>query len=390
MVFHAELGSQGERVERLVALAGALVPHVPGRRPAAGRARRAAGQGRSGHRHGRRVPRAAGHHGRPLRPRRRASRAAVAAAIREHYAPKGPDDRCPTAPASVAVALADKLDTLVGFFAAGIRPTGSKDPFALRRAGARRHPADPRERPAPAAARGVRGGARAAMATGFAGRRRPVGRADSRFFADRLKVHLRERGVRHDLIAAVVRGRRRGRSRPPARPGRGAAARSSTARTARNLLTAYRRASNIVAHRGEEGRPALRRPARSPALLVEPAERGAVRGARDAPAARSRRRSRAEDYRRRDGGAGRLARHRSTRSSTAVMVNATEPDLRANRLLLLGQIRSALRRGGGLLADRGRGAGRELSGASRAEDGRPMTQVGLRVRRRPGRRHGAR
>ena len=59
---------------------------------------------------------------------------AVAAAIAEHYAPKGPDDCCPSAPASVAVALADKLDTLAGFFAADIKPTGSKDPFALRRA----------------------------------------------------------------------------------------------------------------------------------------------------------------------------------------------------------------------------------------------------------------
>ena len=76
----------------------------------------------------------------------------VALAIREHYGPKGPDDQCPTAPESIAVALADKLDSLVGFFAAGIRPTGTKDPFALRRAGARRDPAGVRERAAPATA----------------------------------------------------------------------------------------------------------------------------------------------------------------------------------------------------------------------------------------------
>ena len=79
----------------------------------------------------------------------------MAEAIREHYTPKGPDDRCPTAPVSVAVALADKLDTLVGFFAVGIRPTGSKDPFALRRAGLGVIRLDLRERPAPAAARGA-------------------------------------------------------------------------------------------------------------------------------------------------------------------------------------------------------------------------------------------
>jgi glycyl-tRNA synthetase beta chain len=60
--------------------------------------------------------------------------AAVAEAIGEHYAPQGPGDRCPTAPVSVAVALADKIDTLVGFFGIGEKPTGSKDPFALRRA----------------------------------------------------------------------------------------------------------------------------------------------------------------------------------------------------------------------------------------------------------------
>jgi glycyl-tRNA synthetase beta chain len=59
---------------------------------------------------------------------------AVADAIAGHYAPQGPSDRCPTAPVAVAVALADKLDTLVGFFAIDEKPTGSKDPFALRRA----------------------------------------------------------------------------------------------------------------------------------------------------------------------------------------------------------------------------------------------------------------
>src|SRR6266481_6863703 len=58
----------------------------------------------------------------------------VTNAIAEHYAPLGPSDRCPSAPVSVAVSLADKIDTLVGFWGIGERPTGSKDPFALRRA----------------------------------------------------------------------------------------------------------------------------------------------------------------------------------------------------------------------------------------------------------------
>ena len=59
---------------------------------------------------------------------------AVADAIRDHYSPLGPSDDCPTAPVSVAVALADKIDTLVGFWAIDEKPTGSKDPYALRRA----------------------------------------------------------------------------------------------------------------------------------------------------------------------------------------------------------------------------------------------------------------
>ena len=58
----------------------------------------------------------------------------VAAAIEEHYKPQGPNDRIPAAPVSIAVALADKLDTLVGFWAIDEKPTGSKDPYALRRA----------------------------------------------------------------------------------------------------------------------------------------------------------------------------------------------------------------------------------------------------------------
>ena len=79
-------------------------------------------------------PELQGDHWRPLA-QAQGEPKAIADAISDHYAPKGPDDACPSAPESVVVALADKLDTLAGFFAADIRPTGSKDPFALRRAG---------------------------------------------------------------------------------------------------------------------------------------------------------------------------------------------------------------------------------------------------------------
>jgi len=123
---------------------------------------------------------------------------AVAEAIGSHYQPQGPSDDCPAAPVSVAVAMADKIDTLVGFFAIKELPTGSKDPYALRRAalGVIRLVLE----------NDLRVGLRdlfleAAKLYGMPG----DGAADllRDFFADRLKVHLRSQGVRHDLIASV-------------------------------------------------------------------------------------------------------------------------------------------------------------------------------------------
>ncbi|UVI38826.1 glycine--tRNA ligase subunit beta [Qipengyuania spongiae] len=123
----------------------------------------------------------------------------VADAIRDHYKPVGQGDDVPTAPVTVAVSLADKLDTLISFFAIGEKPTGSKDPFALRRA-----------------AIGV---LLMVASTGFriplysvVDRTNPTASSDERnpmyngfvaFLADRLKVQQREAGVRHDLIDAV-------------------------------------------------------------------------------------------------------------------------------------------------------------------------------------------
>lgn len=130
--------------------------------------------------------------------------ASVAAACEEHYKPQGPTDRVPTDPVSVAVALADKVDTLVGFWAIDEKPTGSKDPYALRRA-----------------ALGV---IRIALDRGFdfyprhflekhIKEIRPtlsdadisdIGDSFRVFFEDRLTVQLREDGARHDLVAAVI------------------------------------------------------------------------------------------------------------------------------------------------------------------------------------------
>jgi glycyl-tRNA synthetase beta chain len=337
MVFHAALGTQGQRVERMVALAGVLASYVPGvdrllaeRAALLSKADLVTGmvgefpelQGIMG-----------GHYaaaqGEP---------APVALAVREHYAPKGPDDDCPTAPESVAVALADKLDTLVGFFAAGIRPTGSKDPFALRRAGlgAIRLVFENRLRLP------LRPTAAAALA-GYGDRFESVDAGELArdvigFLADRLKVHLRERGVRHDLIAAAfAAGDEDDIVRLVARAEALQAFMASE--DGRNLLSAFRRAGNIVAI--EEKRDGRRYDGAPVAgALVEPAEE-ALHSALEGAGLRISAALAGEDY---GGAMADLAALRKPVDGffDAVMVNAPEPDLRLNRLLLLSRIRSAL------------------------------------------------
>lgn len=121
---------------------------------------------------------------------------AVADAIRDHYKPVGQGDEIPTAPLTIAVSLADKLDTLVGFFQIGEKPTGSKDPFALRRASL-----------------GILGliienGIRVSMRDLLTAAMHPgggnAGRSLADFLIERLKVQQREAGIRHDMIDAVV------------------------------------------------------------------------------------------------------------------------------------------------------------------------------------------
>lgn len=152
----------------------------------------------------------------------------VANAIRDHYKPVGQGDDVPTAPVTVAVALADKLDTLRSFFSIDEKPTGSKDPFALRRA-----------------ALGVirtltENGLRFAVADGEL----------LDFFADRLKVQQREAGVRHDLIDAVFAlGGEDDLVRLLARVKALQAFMATEDGT--NLLAGYKRAANILKQAGE-------------------------------------------------------------------------------------------------------------------------------------------
>ncbi len=169
----------------------------------------------------------------------------VAGAIGDHYAPQGPGDSCPTDSLSVAVALADKVDTLIGFFAIDEKPSGSKDPFALRRAalGIIRLILQNRVR---LDLRSVLGESLARYAGNLdtlvdAGE---VVEAVMAFFADRLQVYLRGEGVRHDLIAAAFALRENDLVRLLARVEALSAFLDSD--DGSNLLTAYRRANNIV------------------------------------------------------------------------------------------------------------------------------------------------
>jgi len=277
----------------------------------------------------------------------------VAEAIAEHYSPLGPNDACPSAPVSVAVALADKLDTLVGFFAIDEKPTGSKDPFALRRAAlgvirlilqndvrlslravigeAMEYYANvlPKKPPLERMADEVEGVPSVAESV-----------ADDlmAFVADRLKVHLREEGVRHDHIDAVfalageddlVRLVARVRALGDFVAGDDGA----------NLLTAYKRATNIVrAEEKKDGAPYI---GEADGALLDAAEETALFAALAAAQPEIAKTVAAEDF---AGAMSALAKLRGPVDAffDNVTVNADDADVRRNRLLLLSQIRTAL------------------------------------------------
>ncbi len=168
----------------------------------------------------------------------------VAEAIADHYSPLGPSDRCPSAPISIAVALADKIDTLVGFFGINELPTGSKDPFALRRA-------------ALSVIRLITENElqlnlRQAFEASFSAYTGELTQSVDEtinalmsFIADRLKVALKDKGVRHDLITAVFAlGDEDDLVRLLSRVD--ALAELLQTDNGANLLAAYRRAANIV------------------------------------------------------------------------------------------------------------------------------------------------
>jgi len=198
IVFHEKLGTQAERIKRIERLAAEIAPLVGADVEKAKRAAHLAKADLLAEVVGE-FPELQGLMGKYYA-LAQGEDVSVAAASEEHYKPQGPADRVPTDPVSVAVALADKIDTLVGFWAIDEKPTGSKDPYALRRAalGVIRLIVENALRlPLLNVAKSTMVGL---PAKGDA--QKLPGDLLS-FFADRLKVQLRDQGARHDLVDAV-------------------------------------------------------------------------------------------------------------------------------------------------------------------------------------------
>ncbi len=326
VTFHAKLGTQGDRARRLARLARHLAPLV-GADPAL--AERAALLAKADLTSGMvgEFPELQGVMG-GYYARGDGEDPRVASAVRDHYAPRGPSDPVPSEPVTVAAALADKIDQLAGFFAAGEAPTGSGDPYALRRA-------------ALGVIRLVReNGLRLPLAAVFAetAPAAPVAELMA-FVAERLRVQLRAEGKRHDVLAAVFAAASdddltRALARTDA-----VAALLGTADGA-DLLTAYRRAANIG--RIEDKRDGPHEGAPDPALLAEPEEQ-ALAAALDVAEPMVLASLRAEAY---ADAMRALAALRPPLDAffDRVTVNAPDPALRLNRLRLLRRVRATMDR----------------------------------------------
>ncbi|TPL42189.1 glycine--tRNA ligase subunit beta [Mesorhizobium sp. B2-4-6] len=327
VTFHAKLGTQGQRVERIKRLAVELAPIVGADVALVARAAVLAKADLQTEVVGE-FPELQGAMGRKYA-LLQGEHPSVAAAAEEHYKPQGPSDRVPTDPVSVAVALADKLDTLTGFWAIDEKPTGSKDPFALRRAalGVVRILIENRIRLALASV----------FAKAFANFK---GGADQSsdllaFFHDRLKVYLRDQGARHDLIDAVI---------TPASDDllqivRRVEALGSLLDTdeGKNLLAGTKRAANILA--AEEKKKTLVAETVEPALFREEAEKKLFAAVNQAE------KEAGQAIQNEDFSAAMLAlsvlREPVDSFFEGVLVNDEDQAVRANRLALLARIRAA-------------------------------------------------
>jgi glycyl-tRNA synthetase beta chain len=328
IIFHEKLGSQHDRIERVRNLAREVAPRVGADPDLAERAAILAKadlvSGMVGE-----FPELQGVMGRYYALDQEEN-PAVANAIAAHYKPLGPSDEVPREPVAIALALADKLDVLMGFWAIDEKPTGSKDPYALRRA-----------------ALGVirivlENGVRLPLLQQF----RSQARGDAKlqeeaaknllaFFADRLKVHLRDQGARHDLVDAVFALGGDDLLMIVRRVD--ALGRFLDSDDGEHLLTGTKRAINIL--RIEEKKDGVAYDqAPDPSLLKRPEEQALAKAVdeveREAAAAVAR-----EDF---AAAMSEMAKLRAPVDAffDSVTVNTQEPDLRANRLRLLNRIRA--------------------------------------------------
>jgi len=331
IVFHAKLGTQYERVERIEALAGEIAAQIGADVKKAKRAARLAKADLTSGVVGE-FPELQGVMGRYYA-LNDGEDAEVADAVRDHYKPQGPNDPLSTSRVSWSVALADKLDTLVGMFANGERPTGSGDPYALRRAalGIIRISIE----------KDLRFSIKEMCdwaATPFKAATTSVSDDLLPFFADRLKVALRDKGARHDLIDAVFS---LGNEFDLVRLRNRVEALQAFLKTddGANLLAGYKRAANILkAEEKKDGKAYIGEVEEG--QLAEPAERAlfaalSVARAATMPALA------AEDF------AGAMRTMAGLRAPVdaffdKVKVNADDPKVRANRLNLLASLRATL------------------------------------------------
>jgi glycyl-tRNA synthetase beta chain len=328
ITFHEKLGSQYQRVQRVWKLAREVAPRVGAEPDLAERAAILAKADLVSFMVGE-FPELQGVMGRYYALDQEEN-PSVADAIAAHYKPLGPSDEVPREPVAIAVALADKLDALMGFWAIEEKPTGSKDPYALRRA-----------------ALGVirtvlENGVRLPLLQQF----RSGARGDAKlqeeaaknllaFFADRLKVHLREQGARHDLVDAVFALGGDDLLMIVRRVD--ALGRFLDTEDGEHLLTGTKRAINIL--RIEEKKDGVAYDQAPDAGLLKRPEEQALATAvdeveREAAAAVAR-----EDF---AAAMSEMAKLRAPVDAffDSVTVNTQELDLRANRLRLLNRIRA--------------------------------------------------
>ena len=360
IVFHEKLGTQGERVARIASLARGIAPNIGADVQLASRGAQLAKADLVTEMVGE-FPELQGLMGRKYAALQ-GEHPSVCAAVEEHYKPVGPSDRVPTDPVSIAVALADKFDTLAGFWSIDERPTGSKDPYALRRAalgvvrlilenGLRLNLREDVledafyvQKNRHVVVISLSGNDEHDMAAleNHGSLDNPLPGDLLNFFADRLKVYLRDQGARHDLIDAVF-----------ALPGQDdllmvvrrveALGKFLETDDGRNLLAGYKRAANILRiEEKKDGRSYEAEPDRvAIAASGEPEEQAlseALVTAREAASAAVA----AEDF---SGAMRALSILRAPVDAffEKVIVNADDPALRENRLALLNALRAATR-----------------------------------------------